>query len=89
MGDGTTINKTTVLNRFGVFVVLFVRRPAAGPTFGGSEDRRLRKEEGEPRGGNNHWFFPLVLSGQMSAAGRAHGPRFPSVFFGMSVFKDY
>jgi len=28
MGDGTTINKTTVLNRFVVFVVLFVRPSA-------------------------------------------------------------
>ena len=28
--------------------------------------------------GKKHWFFPLVLSGQMSATGRAHGPRFPS-----------
>ena len=53
---------------------------AAGPTFGGSEDRRLRKEKGEPRGGNNHWFFPLVNGGQMSAAECAHGPRFPSGF---------
>ena len=30
---------------------------------------RLRKEKGEPRGENDHGSFPLVLSGQMSAAG--------------------
>ena len=40
--------------------------------------RRLRKEKGEPRGGNDHGAFPLVLSGQMSAAGCTHDPRFPS-----------
>ena len=88
MGDGTTINKITALNRFGVFVVpfcrpsaesgpsrrsklnranknrplrrlgrAFIRRPAAGPTFGGSEVRRLRKEKGE-REREKTWVFP-------------------------------
>ena len=28
--------------------------------------------------GKKHWFFPLVLLGQMRAAGRTRGPRFPS-----------
>ena len=39
---------------------------------------RLRKEKGEPRGENDHGSFPLVLLGQMSAAGCTHDPRFPS-----------
>ena len=30
--------------------------------------------------GKKHWFFPLVISGQMSATGCAHGPRFPGGF---------
>ena len=35
MGDGTTINKTTVLNRFGVFVASFCRPCAeSGPSSG-------------------------------------------------------
>ena len=41
---------------------------------------RVLKEKGEPRGENDHGSFPLVLSGQMSAAGRTHDPRFPSSF---------
>ena len=30
---------------------------------------RVLKEKGEPRGENDHGSFPLVLLGQMSAAG--------------------
>ena len=39
---------------------------------------RVLKEKGEPRGENDHGSFPLVLSGQMSAAGCTHDPRFLS-----------
>ena len=39
---------------------------------------RVVKEKGEPRGENDHGSFPLVLLGQMSAAGCTHDPRFLS-----------
>ena len=48
---------------------------------------RVVKEKGEPRGENDHGSFPIVLSGQMSAAGCTHDPRFPSG--GSSLFFNY
>ena len=42
----------------------FCPAAAAGPTQGGSEDRRLRKEKGEPRGGKNIGFSPSCFQGK-------------------------
>ena len=60
-----------------VFFCLLSLRIALRPAF---LRFRVLKEKGEPRGENDHGSFPLVLSGQMSAAGCTHDPRFPSSF---------